>query len=435
MATRNHAEALHNQIGAAMPTVKQKTAAAVGDAKNRKALGDIGNMVNLRITDGKPVHRPVTRSFGAQLIANAQAAAAAKKFQKQVALPSDDGTAKKKPVVKNSKPEVVIDISPTTKQKEKQEKPSSKKKVHSLTSVLTARSKVACGIQDIDAADVDNELYMSEYVEDLYIFYKLQENLCRPQDYMSSQVEINAKMRAILVDWLIEVHYKLELMPETLYLTMSIIDRYLSVESVLRKELQLVGVSAMLIACKYEEIWAPEINDFIYISDRAYTREQILKMEKEILNKLDWCLTFPTPYVFIVRFLKAAASGKEMEYMAFFFAELSLMHYSMVVMYCPSMLAASAIYAAQCSLKKSPLWNKTLQYYTGFSEKQLIECAKHMVSFHSAAPGSKLTVVYRKYSKDELGGVALRSPATKFVEDMMGEQQVPQLLASANLRV
>ncbi|KAL0913778.1 hypothetical protein M5K25_017263 [Dendrobium thyrsiflorum] len=414
MATRHHAEALHNQI------VKQKTAAAVEDAKNRKALGDIGNMVNLRITDGKPVHRPVT-SFGVQLIANAQAAAAAKKFQKQV---SDDGTAKKKPVVKNSKPEVVIDISPATKQKEKQEKKSfhassSKKKVHSLSSVLTARSKVACGIQDIDAADVDNELYMSEYVEDLYIFYKLQENLCRPQDYMSSQVEINAKMRAILVDWLIEVHYKFELMPETLYLTMSIIDRYLSVESVLRKELQLVGVSALLIACKYEEIWAPGINDFISISDGAYTREQILKMEKEILNKLDWCLTFPTPYVFIVRFLKAAASDKEMEYMTFFFAELSLMHYSMVVMYCPSMIAASAIYAAQCSLKKSPLWNKTLQYYTGFSEEQLIDCAKHMVSFHSAAPGSKLTVVYRKYSKDELGGVALRSPATKFVESLM----------------
>lgn len=84
---------------------------------------------------------------------------------------------------------------------------------------------------------------------------------------MDSQVEINAKMRAILTDWLIEVHHKFELQPETLYLTFYIIDRYLSMEIVRRRELQLVGVSAMLIACKYEEIWAPEV---CYIYNHAY---------------------------------------------------------------------------------------------------------------------------------------------------------------------
>ena len=76
---------------------------------------------------------------------------------------------------------------------------------------------------------------------------------------MVSQTEINGRMRAILTDWLIEVHYRLMLMPETLYLTVYIIDQYLSLENVPRKELQLVGVSAMLIACKYEETWAPEV--------------------------------------------------------------------------------------------------------------------------------------------------------------------------------
>lgn len=153
----------------------------------------------------------------------------------------------------------------------------------------------------------------------------------RPHDYIDSQIEINAKMRAILADWLIEVHNKFELMPETLYLTFYIMDKYLSMETVFRRELQLVGVSAMLIACKYEEIWAPEVNfsesvyfyfvlttnchnslnlqvnDFICISDRAYSREEILAKEKVILNKLEWHLTVPTPYVFLVRFLKAAA--------------------------------------------------------------------------------------------------------------------------------
>ncbi|RWW20552.1 hypothetical protein GW17_00015337 [Ensete ventricosum] len=83
----------------------------------------------------------------------------------------------------------------------------------------------------------------------------------RPRDYMGSQVEINAKMRSILADWLTEVHHKFELMPETLYLTFYLIDAYLSVETVPRRELQLVGVSSMLVACKYEEIWAPQNAD------------------------------------------------------------------------------------------------------------------------------------------------------------------------------
>ena len=87
------------------------------------------------------------------------------------------------------------------------------------------------------------------------------QNECRPCDYIDSQVEINSKMRGILADWIIEVHQKFDLMPESLYLTMYIIDRYLSMQPVLRRELQLVGVSALLIACKYEEIWAPEVQD------------------------------------------------------------------------------------------------------------------------------------------------------------------------------
>lgn len=81
----------------------------------------------------------------------------------------------------------------------------------------------------------------------------------RVRNYMDSQPEINARMRSILIDWLTEVHSKFELMPETLYLTINIVDRYLSRTFVSRRELQLVGISSMLIACKYEEIWAPQV--------------------------------------------------------------------------------------------------------------------------------------------------------------------------------
>ena len=123
---------------------------------------------------------------------------------------------------------------------------------------------------------------------------------------MTKQTDINEKMRAILIDWLVEVHLKFKLMVETLYLTVNLIDRYLEKESITRNKLQLVGVTAMFLASKYEEIYAPECRDFVYISDKAYTREQILAMEGLMLSKLNFQLTTPNALVFLKRFAKVA---------------------------------------------------------------------------------------------------------------------------------
>ena len=87
----------------------------------------------------------------------------------------------------------------------------------------------------------------------------VMQNESRPHDYIDSQPEINESMRAILVDWRIDVHRKFELSPETLYLTINIVDRFLAIKIVSRRELQLVGISAMLMASKYEEIWPPQV--------------------------------------------------------------------------------------------------------------------------------------------------------------------------------
>ncbi|XP_065879034.1 G2/mitotic-specific cyclin-2 [Euphorbia lathyris] len=269
---------------------------------------------------------------------------------------------------------------------------------------------------NIDKDDLDNELAVVEYVDDIYKFYKLSEADGRVHDYMYLQPEINSKMRSILVDWLIEVHRKFELMPKTLYLTINIIDRFLAVKAVSRKELQLVGISSMLIACKYEEIWAPEVNDFICISDNAYIREQVLQMEKSILGKLEWYLTVPTPYVFLVRFIKASVpSDKEMENMVFFLAELGLMQYTVAINYCPSLIASSAVYATRCTLDKSPFWTETLQHHTGYTEDVLIDCAKLLTKYHYEAAGSKLKAVYKKFSNAERGNVALHTPAKQLL--------------------
>ena len=119
-----------------------------------------------------------------------------------------------------------------------------------------------------------------------------------------------------------------------------------------------------------DETQIVQVNDLVCISDRAYTHEQVLMMEKAILANLEWTLTLPTHYVFLVRFLKASIPDKEMENMVYFFAELGMMHYD-TIMFCPSMVAASAVYAARCTLNKTPFWTDTLKLHTGFSEKQL----------------------------------------------------------------
>ncbi|KMT15227.1 hypothetical protein BVRB_3g063360 isoform B [Beta vulgaris subsp. vulgaris] len=409
--------------------IKQKNAAE-GQGRNRKALNDIGNLVTIRDVEAK-VQRPITRSFGAKLLANAQAPGDNKKMQavhgvavgKAVAVPKPPA---KRVVLSKPKPVEVIEISPDTEevkheklapQIEKSAGSKKKKKVPTMTALLTARSKAACGLSnkpkkaavDIDACDVDDELAVVEYVEDIYMFYKLAENECRPHDYMESQPEINEKMRAILVDWLIEVHNRFDLMPETLYLTINLVDRFLSLKAVPRRELQLVGIGAMLIACKYEEIWAPEVKDFVAISESAYSNDQILKMEKAILGKLEWYITVPTPYVFLSRYIKASVPNNEMEHLVYFLAELALMHYGCIT-FCPSMVAASAVYVARHTLFKTPVWTETLESYTGFSEAQLIECAKMLVNMHSVAPGHRLQTVVKKYSKPEKCAVAMCSP-------------------------
>ena len=126
------------------------------------------------------------------------------------------------------------------------------------------------------------------------------------QSYMSRQGDINEKMRAILVDWIIEVHLRFKMLPETLFLTVNLIDRYLEKRQIMRTRLQLLAVAALLIASKYEEIYVPEISDFVFITDKAYTKEEILEMESSILRTLEFNITVPSSYRFLQRFCKVA---------------------------------------------------------------------------------------------------------------------------------
>jgi len=112
--------------------------------------------------------------------------------------------------------------------------------------------------------------------KDIFVYLKQIEGDFLPKpEYMTSQNDINEKMRAILIDWLVDVNVKFKLVPECLFMTWNIIDRYLTIKQVTRHKLQLVGVAALLIACKYEEIYPPALKEFVAICDKAYTPKQI----------------------------------------------------------------------------------------------------------------------------------------------------------------
>ncbi|OIT06526.1 g2mitotic-specific cyclin-1 [Nicotiana attenuata] len=269
---------------------------------------------------------------------------------------------------------------------------------------------------DIDSDDANNPLAVVNYVEDLYANYRKMEGYsCVSPNYMTQQFDINERMRAILVDWLIEVNHKFELREETLFLTVNLIDRFLEKQTVARKKLQLVGLVAMLLACKYEEVSVPVVDDLMIISDNAYTRKEVLELETLMLNTLQFNMSVPTAYVFMRRFLKAAKADRKLEVMSFFLIELCLVEYEMLK-FPPSFMAAAAIYTAQCTLYGVMQWSKTCEWHTSYSEDQLLKCSRSIVSYHRKAATGKLTGVHRKYSTSKFGYAAKFEPALFLVQ-------------------
>nr|CAD7258599.1 unnamed protein product [Timema shepardi] len=240
---------------------------------------------------------------------------------------------------------------------------------------------------------------MEEYREEVYKYLRKVETRHRGKPrYMLKQPDISYSMRAILVDWLVEVAEEYRLQTETLYLSVSYIDRFLSYMSVMRAKLQLVGTAAMFIASKYEEIFPPDINEFVYITDDTYTKKQVLRMEHLILKVLSFDLSVPTTLSFITSYCSLCPVSDTVLYLAMYISELSLLEADPYMGFLPSEKAASALALARFEQELEP-WTQELEDASGYKLDQLKMCMQELRRTYCNAPNLPQKAIQDKYKE------------------------------------
>ncbi|KAL7289859.1 hypothetical protein TKK_0016257 [Trichogramma kaykai] len=267
-----------------------------------------------------------------------------------------------------------------------------------------------CSTDKKEKSSNSNFYDVDEYRADIYQYFRDVEVLHRPKPgYMKKQPDINHSMRTILVDWLVEVSEEYRLHTETLYLAVSYIDRFLSYMSVVRAKLQLVGTAALFIAAKYEEIYPPEVTEFVYITDDTYTKKQVLRMEHLILRVLSFDLTVPTPLAFLMDYCLSNNLSDKVQHLAMYICELSLLDADPFLQFVPSHLAAASIALARHTMRQE-IWPHELQLSTGYELDELKRCIRFLHTSFKTAPHRPQTAIQEKYKHAKYGHVSMILP-------------------------
>ncbi|OJZ85680.1 hypothetical protein ASPFODRAFT_61090 [Aspergillus luchuensis CBS 106.47] len=266
------------------------------------------------------------------------------------------------------------------------------------------RRELALAEQVVEATrteeDIEDEWYdtsmVAEYSEEIFEYMREQEIKMLPNaHYMDNQAEIQWSMRSVLMDWVVQVHYRFSLLPETLFLCVNYIDRFLSCKIVSLGKLQLVGATAIFIAAKYEEINCPSVQEIVYMVDGGYSMDEILKAERFMLSMLQFELGWPGPMSFLRRISKADDYDLETRTLAKYFLEITVMDERFVGSPA-SFVAAGAHCLARLMLRKGT-WTPAHAHYAGYTYTQLlplislmVECCENPRKHHGS--------IYEKFS-------------------------------------
>lgn len=274
--------------------------------------------------------------------------------------------------------------------------------------------------------DIEDELWdtsmVAEYGEEIFQYMREMEIKMLPNaHYMDNQAEIQWSMRSVLIDWLVQVHHRFSLLPETLFLSVNYIDRFLSCKIVSLGKLQLVGATAIFIAAKYEEINCPSIQEIVYMVDGGYTADEILKAERFMLSMLQFELGWPGPMSFLRRISKADDYDLDTRTLAKYFLEVTIMDERFVGSP-PSFTSAGAHCLARMMLGKGD-WSYAHVYYSNYTYAQLLplllvilECCENPSKHHNAIYDKYLDRRFKKSSSFVEAEIAkgFRLPETSF---------------------
>ncbi|XP_076728596.1 cyclin-A1 isoform X1 [Callospermophilus lateralis] len=241
--------------------------------------------------------------------------------------------------------------------------------------------------QSEEASDLGTDVInVTEYAEEIHQYLREAEIRYRPKaHYMRKQPDITESMRTILVDWLVEVGEEYKLRSETLYLAVNFLDR------------------------KYEEIYPPEVDEFVYITDDTYTKRQLLRMEHLLLKVLAFDLTVPTTNQFLLQYLRRQGVCVRTENLAKYVAELSLLEADPFLKYLPSLIAAAAYCLANYIVNRH-FWPETLAAFTGYSLSEIVPCLSELHKACLDIPHRPQQAIREKYKASKYLHVSLMEP-------------------------
>jgi len=417
----------HGIRGSTLTSIRSNVENEAGHIGLRGKAGNTMDMAKGRVTRTRAAMTDIGNKAG--ILQNANKNVPTKGIKKEAVKPARGLTKQKATSTLQKVPEVTVTRVTRRSAEQKnvelmeQDEPQIEDvEMEEVENLVSAFSTKNLGpVDNIDKDDAENPQLVVEYVNEIYAYLRELEVIqgVRPK-YLSGKpvtgTTIMPKMRSVLVDWLIQVHQQFNLLQETLYLTVAILDRFLQgyAHKVERKQLQLVGVAAMFIASKYEEMYAPEIGDFVYITDKAYTESQIREMEMKILQALAFDLGRPLPLHFLRRNSKAGNVDAMVHTLAKYVMELTLVNYDMAH-WEPSKLAAAALALSLKVLDRDEksiheLWTPTLTFYTSYSFDNISKYVQQLASCvyeTSKAPDSaKLMAVRKKYEDKKLSKIA-----------------------------
>ncbi|GAD99368.1 G2/M-specific cyclin NimE [Paecilomyces variotii No. 5] len=384
------------------------TTTTTGPQRKRAALGDVSNVTKTENADAKDGKKATTKTGLTSKVTSH--AGGVQKLSRtntsRTALGTRDANSKKAAVAEPKRPGSGSGVIGSTQMKRTSSQKSVKeeashaeepprKKVDVEKAVAekaaaavkedVAQAEVATEEyidvpQNLDEEDLDDPLMAAEYVVEIFDYMKDLELETLPNpDYIEHQPDLEWKMRGILVDWLIEVHTRFRLLPETLFLAVNIIDRFLSAEVVALDRLQLVGVTAMFIASKYEEVLSPHVANFSHVADETFSDKEILDAERHVLATLDYNMSYPNPMNFLRRISKADNYDIQTRTLGKYLMEISLLDHRFME-YRQSHVAAAAMYLARLILDRGA-WDATLAHYAGYTEEEILPVFRLMIDY------------------------------------------------------